>query len=192
MSNAQPSPKQINLNLVQVLDLGCGILHQAFVRQPADKAKALFKDLKHGKTLSMGALTLTNKNPEGEVLAELEVPLSLQLDYSEFKGGGFGFPVFEAALKAMLTRIGQTMRAKNNLNILTNQETGSALVHQPGVVQVTGAHGVQYNVLVVAIERGKKEDMVFKLMFVDPDQYEQLRPESASAPESESASDATA
>lgn len=175
MSDAQPSPKQFNLNLVQVLDLGCGILHQAFVKQPVDKAKSLFKDLKHGKTLSLGALTLTNKNSEGEVVAALEVPLSLQLDYSEFKGAGFSFPVFEAALKALLTRIGQTMRAQKDLNILTNEQTGSALVHQPGVVQVAG----QYNVLVVAIDRGKKGDLVFKLMFIDPDQYEQLRNEPA-------------
>lgn len=175
MSEAQPSPKQFNLNLGQVLDLGCGILHQAFVVQPADKAKSLFKDLKHGKTLSLGALTLTNKNSEGEALAALEVPLSLQLDYSEFKGGGFGFPVFEAALKGMLTRIAHTARAKQDLNILTNPETGSALVHQPGVVQVAG----QYNVMVVAIERGKKSDLIFKLMFIDPDQYEKLRSEPA-------------
>ena len=41
MSDAQPSPKQFNLNLVQVLDLGCGIMHQAFVKQPVDKAKSL-------------------------------------------------------------------------------------------------------------------------------------------------------
>lgn len=175
MSDAQPSPKQFNLNLVQVLDLGCGIMHQAFVKQSVDKAKSVFKDLKHGKSLSLGALTLTNKNAEGDVVASMDVPLSLQLDHSEFRGPGFGFPVFEAALKAMLTRIANTLRAKQDLNILTNEQTGSALVHQPGVVQVAG----QYNVMVVGIERGKKDDLIFKLMFLDPDQYSQLRSEPA-------------
>ncbi|MBU3069283.1 hypothetical protein KOI40_05585 [Aestuariicella sp. G3-2] len=174
MSDAQ-SPKKFNLNMVQVLDLGCGIMHQAFIKQPADKAKALLKDLKNGKRIPLGALTLTNKNAEGEVKDQLEVPMSLELDYSEFKGAGFGFPVFEAALKAMLSRIGQTLKAKKDLNILTNQETGGTLVHQPGVVKVDD----QFNVLVVCIEPGKKEDIIFKLMFVDPDQYEQLRSEPA-------------
>jgi hypothetical protein len=179
MSDAQPSPKKFDLNLVQVLDLGCGIMHQAFFKQPADKAKSLLKDLKNGKGISLGAITLTNKNAEGEALATLEVPLSLRLDYSEFKGGGFGFPVFEAALKAMLTQIGEAFRAQKDLNILTNEQTGSALVHQPGVVQVAG----QFNVLVVCIERGKKNDLVFKLMFVDPEQYDQLRREPKQATE---------
>ncbi|GAB3097722.1 hypothetical protein G8770_15320 [Aestuariicella hydrocarbonica] len=171
MSEAQAPKKKFNLNLVQVLDLGCGILHQAFVKQPADKAKVLLKELKGGKRISLGALTLTSKNAEGEVKDSLEVPLSVEMDYSEFVGGGFGFPVFEAALKAMLNQIGQTLKAKKDLNILTNQQTGGALVHQPGVVKV----GEQYNVLVICIEPGKKDDIVLKLMFVNPEQYEQLR-----------------
>ncbi|WP_439134856.1 hypothetical protein [Pseudomaricurvus sp.] len=182
MSDAQ-TPKKFNLNMVQVLDLGCGIMHQAFVKQPADKAKALLKDLKHGKRIPLGALTLTNKNAEGEVQDSLEVPMSLELDYSEFKGGGFGFPVFEAVLKAMLNQIGQTIKAKKDLNILTNQATGGTLVHQPGVVKIDE----QYNVLVVCIEPGKKEDIIFKLMFVDPDQYEQLRGEPKDSPADSSA-----
>lgn len=172
MSEAQ-TPKKFNLNMVQVLDLGCGIMHQAFVKQPADKAKALLKELKHGKRIPLGSLTLTNKDAEGEVKDSLEVPMSLELDYTEFKGGGFGFPVFESALKAMLSQIGQTIKAKKDLNILTNQQTGGTLVHQPGVVKVEN----QFNVLVVCIEPGKKEDIIFKLMFVDPNQYEQLRSE---------------
>ncbi len=174
MSEQSPK-KKFNLNLVQVLDLGCGILHQAFVKQPADKAKALLKELKHGKRIPLGALTLSNKNAEGEVVDSLEVPMSLELDYSEFKGGGFGFPVFEAALKAMLSQVGQTLKAKKDLNILTNQQTGGTLVHLPGVIQKDG----QYNVLVICIEPGQKDSIILKLMFVDPDQYEQLRQDKA-------------
>lgn len=173
MSDQQTPKKKFNLNMVQVLDLGCGILHQAFIKQSPDKAKVLLKDLKNGKRISLGALTLSNKNTEGEVQDSLEVPLSLELDYTEFKGGGFGFPVFEAALKAMLNQIGQTLRAKKDLNLLTNQETGGTLVHQPGVVKI----GEQHNVMVIAMEPGKKENIVLRLLFVDPDQYESLRKE---------------
>ncbi len=172
---AQPK-QQIDLNLVQVLDLGCGIMHQAFIKQPADKAKALLKDLKGGKSVKFGAITLTPKNASGEVVEGKghELPLKVALDYSEFVGP-FGFPVFLEALKAMLSRIGQTLREKKDLNLLTNQEKGTVLVHQPGVVQMDG----QYNVMVVAIEPGKNKEITLRLMFVDPNQYEQLKSDDA-------------
>ncbi len=171
MTDEQTPKKKFNLNLVQVLDLGCGILHQAFFKQKPDAAKALLKDLKGGKKVSLGALTLSNKNQEGEVQDSLEVPLAVELDYSEFKGGGFSFPAFQAALQAMLNQIAQTLKAKKDLNLLTNQKTGGALVHQPGVIKI----GEQHNVLVIAIEPGGKDDIVLRLMFVDPGQYESLR-----------------
>ena len=175
MSDEKPAanPKQqIDLNLVQVLDLGCGIMHQAFIKQPADKAKALLKDLKNGKAVKLGAITLTPKNVDGKAIEGQghELPLKLALDYSEFVGP-FGFPVFLDSLKAMLARIGQTLREKKDLNLLTNHEQGSVLVHQPGVIQVNG----QYNVMVVAIEPGKNKEITLRLMFVDPEQYEQLK-----------------
>ncbi len=171
MTDEQTPKKKFNLNLVQVLDLGCGILHQAFFKQKPDAAKSLLKDLKGGKKVSLGALTLSNKDDEGEIKDSLEVPLAVELDYSEFKGGGFSFPAFQAALQAMLNQIAQTLKAKKDLNLLTNQKTGGALVHQPGVIKI----GEQHNVLVIAIEPGGKDDIVLRLMFVDPGQYESLR-----------------
>ncbi len=174
MTDEQAPKKKFNLNLVQVLDLGCGILHQAFFKQKPDAAKALLKDLKAKKRISLGALTLSNKDADGEVQDSLEVPLAVELDYSEFKGGGFSFPAFQAALQAMLNQVAQTLKAKKDLNLLTNQKTGGALVHQPGVIKI----GEQHNVMVIAIEPGGKEDIVLRLMFVDPNQYESLRDES--------------
>lgn len=175
MTEEQAPKKKFNLNLVQVLDLGCGILHQAFFKQKPDAAKALLKDLKAKKRISLGALTLSNKDADGEVKDSLEVPLAVELDYSEFKGGGFSFPAFQAALQAMLNQVAQTLKAKKDLNLLTNQKTGGALVHQPGVIKI----GEQHNVMVIAIEPGGKEDIVLRLMFVDPSQYESLRDEPA-------------
>ena len=175
MTDESPK-KKFNLNLVQVLDLGCGILHQAFFKQKPDVSKNLLKDLKGGKRVSLGALTLSNKNEDGEVMDSLEVPLAVELDYTEFKGGGFSFPAFQAALQAMLNQVAQTLKAKKDLYLLTNQKTGGALVHQPGVIKI----GEQHNVLVIAIEPGGKEDIVLRLMFVDPDQYESLRKDAPS------------
>jgi len=45
---AQAKP-HLKLNMVKVLDMGCGILHQLFIRESVNKSKALLKDLKQGK-----------------------------------------------------------------------------------------------------------------------------------------------
>ena len=101
----------------------------------------------------------------------LEFQLRVKRDYSDFKVAGLSVPAFQAALQAMLNQVAQTLKAKKDLNLLTNQKTGGALVHQPGVIKI----GEQHNVMVIAIEPGGKEDIVLRLMFVDPDQYESLR-----------------
>ncbi len=152
---------QININMVQLLNLSCNLLQQGFVKQPKQKAKQLLKDLKAGKRMPLGKLTLQEKH---------EMPLRLELDYSEFRGP-FNFPSFEAALRGMLQRCGQTMEAKKDLNILTNEEQGSALVHLPGVIEQDG----RFNVLVTCFEMGNNKEITIRLMFLDPDQYPQFR-----------------
>jgi hypothetical protein len=179
MSDAQVAApaagkKTVNLDLVKILNLGCNILHQAFVVAKENEAKTRLKELKSGKAIKVGALTLTPKPREGSDVAvppPIEMPLRLALDYSEFVGP-FNFPDFRQALAAMLQRIGRTMKDKGDLNILTNPHNNSALVHQPGVINTNG----QFNVLVLTIEPGSNKEIVLKLMFVDPNQYEQLRP----------------
>ncbi len=161
------TPPVIDINLVPVLDLGCGMINQAFNRQPADKAKALWKELKTGKAVKLGAITLTPKN--GDMEKRKELPLKVALDYSEFVGQ-FGFPVFIDALKSMLGRVAQTLREKKDLNLLTNSDQSKVLVHLPGVIKVND----QYNVLVIAIELAVDNEITLRLMFVDSSQYEQL------------------
>ena len=167
MSEQAPAKPQININLVQVLDVACRILQQGFFRQPEAKAKALLKDLKSGKRIPLGAINLNRKNTDGEEQQVMEMPLTLELDYSEFRGPGFGFPAFRAALQGMLNQIGTTMRARKDLNIMSNQQQDTLLVHQPGVVRI----GEQFNVMVLGLERGTKNQLTLKLMFIDPDQY---------------------
>lgn len=181
MSDAQVAApaagkKTVNLDLVKILNLGCNILHQAFVVAKENEAKTRLKELKAGKSVKIGALTLTAKPREdgAAVPPPIEMPLRLALDYSEFVGP-FNFPAFRQALAAMLQRIGKTMKDKGDLNILTNPQNNSALVHQPGVINSNG----QFNVLVLTIEPAANKDIVLRLMFVDPNQYEQLRPAQA-------------
>ena len=153
--------KQVNINMVQLLNLSCNLLHQGFVKQSKVQAKQLLKDLKAGKRTTLGKLTLQEKH---------EMPLRLELDYSEFRGP-FNFPSFDAALRGMLQRCGQTLQAKKDLNILTNEEKGSALVHLPGVIEQDG----RFNVLVTCFDIASNQEITIRLLFLDPDQYPQFR-----------------
>ncbi len=163
---------QVNINMVQLLNLSCNLLHQGFLKQPKVKAKQILKDLKAGKRMPLGKVTLQETH---------EVPLRLELDYSEFKGP-FNFPSFEAALRGMLQRCGETLKAKKDLNILTNEEQGSALVHLPGVIEEDG----RFNVLVTCFDMRQNKEIVIRLLFLDPDQYPQFRSADATAVEEDS------
>lgn len=152
---------QVNINMVQLLNLSCNLLHQGFVKQPKIKAKQILKDLKAGKRIALGKLTVQEKH---------ELPLRLELDYSEFKGP-FNYPSFDAALRGMLQRCGETLKAKKDLNILTNEQQATALVHLPGIIEQDG----RYNVLVTSFEMSNKKEIVIRLLFLNPDQYPQFR-----------------
>lgn len=186
--NTQPSgSRNFQLNLVQVADLSCRILYQTFVVQKKDKAKQALKELKTGKGTNVGVLTLTAKHNDTGAEEKLELPMKLKLDYSEFRGP-FNFPSFEASVRATISLIGQTLDAKGDLNILTDETTGSALLHLPGVIQDENG---RFNVMVMAIEpikeRERKLALGVKLMYLDPDQYDQLRKDDTPVVESDGA-----
>ncbi len=158
------SEKQtIDLNVVELVNLAANILNQIFVKSPKEKAKPVFKTIKQGKTFALGSVTIQDK---------LESSLQLALDYSEFRGPGFNFDVFEMALKGILQQISQKFQAKADLNVMTSDQ-GSMLIHLPGMIQMNE----QLNVMVMAFELGAIENITIRLMFMDPEQYEAVRKE---------------
>ncbi|TQV74523.1 hypothetical protein FKG94_16030 [Exilibacterium tricleocarpae] len=159
-----------NINLVQVADLGCGVLNQMFLKQPKDKAKLAFKNLKNGKSIKLGTLNLQRKKKDTEeVVGQIDVAVSLKLDRREFRGP-VNFPSFQAAVQALLLRLTEHLRAKKDLNLLTDPH-GAALIHVPGVIKIDD----NYNVLVMVVQPEGHNAIAINLMFIDPDQYEQLR-----------------
>ena len=99
--------------------------------------------------------------------------VDLKLDRSEYRGP-INFPAFQAAVQALLLRLTEHLREKKDLNLMTD-ERGSALIHVPGVIRVDDT----YNVLVMAVQPEGRKAIAINLMFIDPDQYEPLRPKSA-------------
>lgn len=144
-------------------DIGGRLLSTVFMRNERDKAKRLYKEIKHGKQPNMGDLTLG----EGGAM-----PLRLALDYSEFRGP-FSFPAFQAAVHALLGNLSKQMQEEGkHLQTFSSEDANSLLFAVPGAI---AAEGGQYNVLMMSFEigndAGRKPGLLLKLMFVDPEQF---------------------
>lgn len=155
-----PKKVNINVNVPELVNLSCNLLHQGFIKNKKEHARSMYKDLKNGKNIIPGAITIGDK---------LELNLKLALDVSAFKGPSLSFPAFEIALKSMLVNLGDKLKNKKDLNILTS-ENGAMLFNCPGVVQTTET---QFNVMVMTIEpQFEKKELILRLLFVNPDQFE--------------------
>lgn len=150
----------VDINMVELVNLAANILDQLFFKLPKEKSKSNFKDLKQGKQFNMGTLTLQNK---------ISPNLKMALDYSEFRGPGFNFDIFQGALRNILVQISKRFEDKADLNIMTSEQ-GSVLVHIPGFVETDG----QLNALLMSFDLGTMESIVLRLMFVDPSQYDEV------------------
>ena len=152
---------ELQLNLPELVNLAAKLLHRIFLDNPKDKARPIFKEIKSGTSVPLGQVTI-----DGQLTSDL----ALALDYSEFKGPGFNFDVFKTALVGILHQISEQFASRRDLNVMTSDE-GTMLLHLPGMVEVSG----QLNVLVMAFELANINNIVVKLMFLEPDQYEPYR-----------------
>ena len=154
--------KEIDINLIELINLSAKILDQLFIRGSKDKAKPTFKVLKQGKAYPLGKVTFQDR---------IESSLNLTMDYSEFCGPGFNYDVFQTAVKGILSQISLKFKTKADPNIMSSEDNRSFLVNLPGLVELGG----QLNALVLAFEFNNLEMINIKLMFVDPTQYEAVR-----------------
>lgn len=157
--------KTIDINVAELVNLAAKLIHALFVFEPEQQARQVFKDLKNGRRINLGEFML-NEGGAGQRVAALH----LALDRSEFRGPGFNFDVFTAAVKQVLQRIGDTLQRRGDLNVMTG-ENGSVLIHLPGLVVARE----QLNVLAMAFDLADPAAIVVRLMYLDPDQYEQFR-----------------
>lgn len=153
----EQAPKQLDINLIEMVNLSANVLHQAFLSSPDDKARGSFKTIKQGKVIKPGTLSIGK---------ELEAPLEIALDYSEFQGPGFNFDIFVAALHAMLQRISAKLKAKEDLNMMSS-ETGSFLINLPGMVERDG----HVNIMVMTLDFSVAKQITLRLMFLNPEQF---------------------
>ncbi len=150
---------QNDINIVQILNAAAGILQSGFLTGPRARARQEFKKLKQGISIKVATLNI------GQLK---DAPFKLQLDYSEYKGPGFGFDSFIAALESMLRHAETALKEKKDLNMLTNEKQSEVvLAAVPGIVR----REQQDNVMLMNFSFGAP-DIILKLMFVDPDQFD--------------------
>ena len=149
----------IDINIAQILDATVRILQSSFLSGPRAQARHDFKKLKQGKNIGVATLNIGKfKNR----------PFKLQLDYSEYKGPGFGFDIFIAALESMLRHTDTTFKEEKDLNMLTDQNQSEVvLAALPGIVR----RGEQINVMMMSFSLSQAPVIILKLMFVDPGQF---------------------
>ncbi len=157
MANEKP---EIDINIVPILNVAAGILQTGFITGPRAHAKQEFKKLKQGKSIKVATLNI------GQLK---DAPLKLQLDYSEYKGPGFGFDSFSAALISMLRHTETAFKEEKDLNILTSQNQNElVLAALPGIVR----REEQINVMMMSFSFSQSPDIILKLMFVEPGQFD--------------------
>jgi len=152
-------PENSEIDIVEVVNVAAKILKSGFLSGPRDRAKQAFKKLKQGNSVEVGTVNM------GPIK---NAPFRLQLDYSEFKGPGFGFDSFSAALTSMLRHTESAFREKKDLNALMNEDENElVLAALPGIVQWEE----QINVMLMSFCFSQVPDIMLKLMFVEPSQF---------------------
>lgn len=155
MANQQ----SVSVKPEQLLSLAIQALHQCFYETQRDQAKQLFKEIDKGSQSELFKIKLNNGR---------EIQGNVSLDKSEFIGK-FSYSCFRSALAVMINRISEKLQAKEELNILSSDQTGEILFNIPGFVEQDG----QVNVLVLAVSQQSPGFILLRLMFLDPEQFQQ-------------------
>jgi len=150
----------INIDKQKLFNLAANLL-VAFIQQPAEQSKKIFKQLKQETIIKSGELTSEKTGTK--------IDVKLELDRKEFQGS-FNYPSFDHAIRALVQRFQTEARKDKELKevqTLTNENTGGLLFNLPAGIEIDG----QMNVLMVAVEP-LVDAIVVKLIFVDPAQFE--------------------
>lgn len=144
----------------RLFNLGANLVAAGFIKQEANEAKKLFKDLKKGGALKGGQL---KSEKSGDI-----IPIKLELDREEYRGQ-FNFPNFDVAVRSLLQKFETEVRKDKELKTLrtlTNQENGEVLFNIPSGVQIDG----DINVLMMAV-KPEIDCIIVRLVFMEPEPF---------------------
>ncbi|CAI8320362.1 MAG: hypothetical protein ACJ0QY_01445 [Porticoccaceae bacterium] len=152
--------QNLNIDPRRLFNLGANLVAAAFIKQDANEAKKLFKELKQGDAIKGGQL---KSEKTGEV-----IPIKLELDRNEYRGQ-FNFPNFNVAVRSLLKKFETEVRKDKELKelrTLTNNENGEVLFNIPSGVQIDG----DINVLMMAV-KPESDCIIVRLVFMEPEPF---------------------
>ena len=150
----------LNIDPRRLFNLGANLIAAGFIKQTANEAKKLFKDLKKGGTLKGGQI---RSEKTGQV-----IPIMLELDRKQYRGK-FNFPNFDVAVRSLLQKFDTQARKDKELKelrTLTNKDSGEVLFNLPSGVSIDG----DINVLMMAV-KPETESIIVRLVFMEPEPF---------------------
>ena len=150
----------LNIDPRRLFNLGANLIAAGFIKQTANEAKKLFKDLKKGGTLKCGQI---RSEKTGQV-----IPIMLELDRKQYRGK-FNFPNFDVAVRSLLQKFDTQARKDKELKelrTLTNKDSGEVLFNLPSGVSIDG----DINVLMMAV-KPEAERIIVRLVFMEPEPF---------------------
>jgi hypothetical protein len=150
----------LNIDPRRLFNLGANLIAAGFIKQTANEAKKLFKDLKKGGTLKGGQI---RSEKTGQV-----IPIILELDRKQYRGK-FNFPNFDVAVRSLLQKFDTQARKDKELKelrTLTNKDSGEVLFNLPSGVSIDG----DINVLMMAV-KPENESIIVRLVFMEPEPF---------------------
>lgn len=150
----------INIDPRRLFNLGANLIAAGFIKQTANEAKKLFKDLKKGGTLKGGQI---KSEKSGQV-----IPIMLELDRKQYRGK-FNFPNFDVAVRALLQKFDTESRKDRELKelrTLTNKDSEEVLFNLPSGVSIDG----DINVLMMAV-KPQNDCITVRLVFMEPEPF---------------------
>ena len=150
----------LNIDPRRLFNLGANLIAAGFIKQTANEAKKLFKDLKKGGTLKGGQI---RSEKTGQV-----IPIMLELDRKQYRGK-FNFPNFDVAVRSLLQKFDTQARKDKELKelrTLTNKDSGEVLFNLPSGVSIDG----NINVLMMAV-KPEAERIIVRLVFMEPEPF---------------------
>ena len=149
--------RNITMDTRRYVTVAANLLHAAFINAPRAQARRHFARLHGGNVLDLAKLGFGDGG---------EVQFRLALDYSEYRGK-IGFPVFRSALQKLLGQLAQRVRLKEEIPVLTSEQSAEVLFALPAFLQADG----QVNVLMLGVGAPEPGITTLKLQYLNPEQF---------------------
>ena len=152
----------------QFLLVAANLLHRALIEAGRTDAKQLYRRLAEGEQMG-----LANVRLEDDSTASFRV----SLDHTEFRGR-INFGAFRASLNTLIGNIGQAIKEEKDVQVFSAHEGGQSMIF--GITAVT-IEQEKTNVLVLSADPGAAGSTELRLMYLDPQQFEEQhdRPDEA-------------